>query len=411
MRPDLHRRVTLALFAMAALAGGLVAVAAWTAHAWMEDTVLDAVLEREAATLLSQPALDGRTRTTPQGVSLYQAGISEGWIPLALRELPPGTHRDVRFDGQVFHVLVGSRADGRRYYLAYDVTRMAQREWWLLLGLCGALAVLALLSWYAGRRLAGRLLAPVASVVRRISTLDSEQLRELPTRDADAELTVVIDAINHLIREIEHRIARDRALAAAMSHELRTPLTAIRIAAEAMDTAEPVNHERVARVQRAVDTASATLDTLLAATRRNEPPRIERIALHTQLQAWAEPYMPHGDRPEVTWQLEPVEVDIDRAAFSIIFTNLLRNALRAAPDGRVCVRLRADALLVCDDGDGIDAELLPQVFEPGTHGRGGGSGIGLFLCRLLADARGWQLDVTNAAAGGVEARLQFRPHG
>ncbi len=407
MRSDLNRRVSLALFAMAALAGGTVAIATWTAHAWMEDTVLDAVLQREAAVLLATPAMDGRTLTTPQGVSLYQAGPNDEWIPAALRALQPGTHRDVHFAGHVFHVLVGSRDNGDHYYLTYDVTVLAQREWLLLLSLGGALASLGVLSWLIGRQLAGRLLAPVASVVQRIGTLDSEQLRALPQRPQDDELSVVIDAVNHLIAEIESRIVRDRALASAMSHELRTPLTAIRIAAETMSTTEPADRQRVARIQRAIDGACATLDTLLAVTRRHEPPRIERVALHQLLKVWAEPYLPQGDQPQVTWSLEPVETEIANSAFSIIFTNLLRNALRAAPEGHVTVRLSAGSLCISDDGEGIDAELLPRLFEPGTRGRSGGSGIGLYLSRLLADAQGWRLDVRNTPNGGVDAHLQF----
>lgn len=393
---------------MAALAGSVVAIATWTAHTWMEDTVLDAVLQREAAVLLATPTLDGRTLSTPQGVSLYQAGSSDEWIPAALRALQPGTHRDVRFDGHVFHVLVGSRDSGDHYYLAYDVTHLAQREWWLLLSLGGALASLAVLSWLTGRKLAGRLLAPVASVVQRIGTLDSEHLRALPPRPQDEDLSVVIDAINHLIADIERRIVRDRALASAMSHELRTPLTAIRIAAETMSTSEPADQQRITRIQRAIDGACATLDTLIAATRRHEPTRIERIALHQKLPVWAEPYLPQGDRPKVEWDLETVEFEIASSACSIIFTNLLRNALRAAPEGHVTVRLRAGSLFVCDDGEGIEADLIPHLFEPGTRGRSGGTGIGLYLCRLLADAQGWQLDVRNAPGGGVEAHLQFK---
>ncbi|MFA5941184.1 MAG: HAMP domain-containing sensor histidine kinase [Sinimarinibacterium sp.] len=407
MRSELQRRVGLALFGLSVTVSTLVGGALWFGHAWMEKTVLASILQREAANLLAAPAAPGTIVTTAQGISLYQTDAAKpGSVPAALSRLAPGSHRDVHMDGREFHVLVGERGSGQRYYLAYDVTHFAQRERWLVIVFGAALGLAAMLSLLAGRVIAQRLTTPVESLVARIRTLDRERLQPLQAQPGDRQFTAVIDAINRLVSEVEQRVQRERAFAAAASHELRTPLTSIRIAADMIAPASDEDRERLRRVQRAVTTASATLDTLLQAARGAEPGPSSPLALREQLPAWAEPYLA-GVATQVRWELADVRAAVPPAAFSTVFTNLLRNALKAAPEGHVTVTLEPGCLRVSDDGDGIDAALLEHVFEPGTHGRAGGSGIGLYLSRLLAERQGWTLSVRNGEHGGAVAELRF----
>lgn len=407
MRSELQRRVGLALFGLSVTVSALVGGALWFGHAWMEQTVLASILQREAANLLAVPAAPGHVVTTAQGISLYQTDANRpGSVPAALQPLGPGSHRDVHMDDREFHVLVGEREDGRRYYLAYDVTGFARRERWLFGAFAAALGLAALLSLVSGRVIAQRLTTPVESLVARIRALDRERLQPLQVQSGDRQFKAVIDAINRLVAEVEQRVQRERAFATAAGHELRTPLTSIRIAAEMITPGSDEDRERLRRVQRAVTTASATLDTLLQAARGAEPGLASPLALREQLPVWAEPYLA-GVATKVRWELADVRAAIPAAVFSTIFTNLLRNALKAAPEGQVSVALEAGCLRVSDDGDGIEPELLEHVFEPGTHGRAGGSGIGLYLSRLLAERQGWRLTVRNGEHGGAVAELRF----
>ena len=82
-------------------------------------------------------------------------------------------------------------------------------------------------------------------------------------------------------------------------------------------------------------------------------------------------------------------VDADYSQLDQVITNLLENAARHAPPGSV-VRITAVAgddevaVTVTDDGPGVPAELLPEIFEPFRRGPGGGSsGVGLAICRAL----------------------------
>jgi signal transduction histidine kinase len=108
----------------------------------------------------------------------------------------------------------------------------------------------------------------------------------------------------------------------------------------------------------------------------------------------------------------------DRDDVRQIATNLVRNATTYAPDtATVTVRVTADvaagtvALEVADAGPGMPPEELDRVFEFGFRGaRAGqlkvpGLGIGLWVCRRLAERNGGSLQITSEPGAGLRARL------
>jgi two-component system sensor histidine kinase BaeS len=107
------------------------------------------------------------------------------------------------------------------------------------------------------------------------------------------------------------------------------------------------------------------------------------------------------------------EVDADPVRVREVLVNLVGNAIRHTPDGgSVTVRATlADSWLelrVADTGPGIDAELLPHVFDrfvktPGS----GGSGLGLAITRSLAEAHGGSVEVEATGSAGTTFRVRL----
>jgi signal transduction histidine kinase len=85
----------------------------------------------------------------------------------------------------------------------------------------------------------------------------------------------------------------------------------------------------------------------------------------------------------------------DKARLEDMLVNLLVNAYRYGGDK---IRLQAGPtaggvlVWVADNGKGVQAELVNELFDPFTRGKGsadiGGSGLGLAIVRMLAKAQG-----------------------
>ncbi len=275
----------------------------------------------------------------------------------------------------------------------------------LLLGL-GVLAV-GLLALWASRRLAARALAPLEALVGEIRALDPEARGARLQVAGDPELRVIAVALNGYMTELDALVERERAFAAAASHELRTPLAVIAGAAELLADRPPDSARPLARITRAVTQARLDLDALLALSRVREAPPMSRLALEQLLPEWAEPHLATPG-PRLRWRLSPQQLDAPPGSIHIIFTNLLRNALRAAgADGEVVIELNDDGFSIGDNGPGIPEDELPFVFEPHFRGRDGGTGIGLYVAKALAYRQNWNLTLVANKNAGALASLCF----
>jgi signal transduction histidine kinase len=113
-------------------------------------------------------------------------------------------------------------------------------------------------------------------------------------------------------------------------------------------------------------------------------------------------------RATVAPDLPPVVADSVRQAQ--ILENLLSNAVRFSPPGspvRVVVGRAGDGMLrvsVSDLGHGFEMSEADKIFAPFGRGRdqsaGGGTGLGLYIAKLLVEAQGGAITVTSAKGRG-----------
>src|SRR6185436_15260577 len=112
-------------------------------------------------------------------------------------------------------------------------------------------------------------------------------------------------------------------------------------------------------------------------------------------------------------------VDADHVRLSQVITNLLTNASKYSPDrARIEMALEGSAdraaLVVRDEGVGIDPQMLPQVFEVFLQGdrsldrSHGGLGIGLTIVRHLVEQHGGRVEVKSEGLGkGSAFRIEL----
>ena len=325
-----------------------------------------------------------------------------GTAPLPLAALAPGTFRRLRFEGRTLQAFADADDAGRVHVLTYDMSFAEQRERSMLVSLVvGALLASAAAWWVAGR-LARRTLRPLLDLVDQIRGIDPLAPARRPVaRTGDADIDAIPDAVNALVRELDHVLQRERAFADAASHELRTPLAVVRGAIDVLrERGDSSAAAVVERMDRAARRAQEDLDALLAMSPAREPAPPAVVELRDLLPAAAEPYLRDGaTRAQVAWSWRtPSEARVDPAALAIVFTNLLRNALRAAPAGTIRIEAGAEGVSIVDDGEGLPAGW-PAAFEPR------GRGLGLLIARTLAERHGWIVSVEPTAPRGTRATL------
>jgi PAS domain S-box-containing protein len=227
-----------------------------------------------------------------------------------------------------------------------------------------------------------------------------------------------------LAQEQEANRVKDEFLA-TLSHELRTPLNAILgwsvLLHESVDESSPLL-KGIQTIQRNAQAQAKIIDDILDVSRiitgkmRIEAGSVELAAV---VRAAIEVVRPAALAREISLVLEAstdVPVTGDATRLQQVIWNLLSNAVKfTSQGGEVRVVLTAtasDALLeVTDNGRGIDAKFLPEVFDAfrqadsSTTRRHGGLGLGLAIVRNLVGLHG---GVVSASSEGLGQGATFR---
>ena len=243
----------------------------------------------------------------------------------------------------------------------------------------------------------------------------------IPIRRQD-EFGRLSDRINRMADEVQRMLDGQRQLLLSLSHELRTPLTRARLALEFI-------HDKDVRAHLEYDLASMErmITELLEGERLNTRGRQmsrSRVNLNKLMAEVMRGDFPN-DRHRVSLSVPPApaHLSVNAARLRMLVRNLVENALRYNPeegkpvDVSLGMEDNAAVIRVQDHGPGIEPEHLEQVtsaFYRADPSRGAGTGrhgLGLYLCRLIAEAHGGKVDVASPPGSGacITARIPGEP--
>jgi two-component system nitrogen regulation sensor histidine kinase NtrY len=234
---------------------------------------------------------------------------------------------------------------------------------------------------------------------------------------------IVLSDLSRALRE-EERQAWQR-LIRVLGHELNNSLAPIQSVAQSLETSlQRAKMETPASINDTTDTVLDDLRQGLAIIRsrtealgrfmaayarlaRLPPPTLAPVDLHELVRRVA------GLEKRVRVQVlegPPVMISADRDQLEQLLINLLRNAAEAVLEcgEEVLIKWSLERsrlqLSIIDDGPGLSNTT--NLFVPFFTTKPGGSGIGLLLCRQIAEAHGGSLTVENRQGRrGCEARL------
>ena len=328
--------------------------------------------------------------------------------------------------------------------LASDRLAVAYRQafWFILLSMAIAAVMVVAALIHVSRSISAPLLH-LADRMRRLAANDTEiTISETGRRDEIGEMAQAAVVFRNnaielmrsqrtLARQaamLEEQLAQEQRLAllqrnfvSMASHEFRTPLTIIDGHAQRLiktkDTLPPAEiGERAGKIRAAVLRLTHLIDNLLNSARLFDggaalyfhPAEMDMAALLREVCQLHREMVPGA---EIAERLSSAAMPMigDAKLLYQLFSNLLSNAVKYSPGGGaigVEAEMRADEIVVAvaDRGIGIPANDLERLFE--RYHRGGnvsgivGTGVGLYLVKMVADLHRGRVEVTSAEGAG-----------
>ena len=249
-------------------------------------------------------------------------------------------------------------------------------------------------------------------------------------RELEAERETLLASEREARREAENQNHAKDEFLAMLAHELRNPLAPISAAAQTLGL--QITNERVVRragevIVRQVDHLKSLINDLLDVSRVTrglvaiERDEAELGPIVASAVEQAQPLIQtHGHALQVDVRCPHVSIRGDRVRLIQVISNLLNNAAKYTPAGGA-IALSADVrgnevvVEVEDNGMGIDAELLPHVFDlfrqakRSSERAQGGLGLGLALVRSIMTLHGGRVEAHSEGLGKGARFTLFLP--
>lgn len=294
---------------------------------------------------------------------------------------------------------------------------LVQQRWWGLLGVVlGVTAVAAIAAFW----LATTLTRPLDALRQAALQIAQGNFNDRLVNTRQDEIGQVAHAFNYMSGQIEAMLEEQRAFVGNASHELRTPLTTIRLRSEALreGTLDPATARRyVVEIDDEVQRLGSLVQDLMLLSQmdagRQEVghEQIDPIRLARQLLREIEPA---AKNRQITLTLDaPESLPALTAGYNhltIVFRNLLNNALKYTPDGgqitwRLALTDTGMRHTIHDTGQGIADADLPHVFDrfyraDKSRSRATpGVGLGLSLVQQVVTLYGGEVRIESAGTG------------
>lgn len=348
-----------------------------------------------------------------------------------LSELPVDGHPHSRTLGELgdYRLLAARTPDGNAIVTGLPLSEVQDTVWRLALVLTAVTIAGLIAAALAGALIVRRTLRPlrrVADTAGAVATLRLDRGEvALPVRVPESdtnprtEVGSVGLALNRMLEHVGAALSarqasetRVRQFVADASHELRTPLTAIRGYAELARRGDapvpPDVMHAMGRIESEAARMTTLVEDLLLLARLDSGRALDTAPVDLSSITADAVSDAHVAAPDHSWRLDlppdPLMVTGDGPRLHQVLANLLSNAGKHTPAGTtVTVTLRAEGntvlLSVADDGPGIPAALLPEVFERFARGdssrsrAAGSTGLGLAIVAAVVASHGGDVTV------------------
>ena len=366
-------------------------------------------------------SLDGRIQTVQTALDrrMASSGLSESYtrvwaqtlmtngVPTYVEVALPQTAQPIKVGEPVRGLTISrttSSANGVRVTITVSarnvIRKILQVNGLFFLGIVVSMCV----GWALASRFSRRLSAPLIYLSAQAEQIGSGQVRARVKPSGIEEIDLVQEELQRTGERMARRLAAERQLAADASHQLRTPLTALSMRLEEIEmisTEEEVQEEArscLEQVERLTTAVTELLDTNKRQSAATEAIDVLEV-FNTQREEWEEAFEKANRILRFTDEAD-MPILADEAKIAQVLATLIENSLRYG-EGTTWVHARNSAnsrgviIEVSDEGDGVEADLAPHIFENGVSGHGS-TGIGLALAKDLIETMGGRIELSRA---------------
>ncbi|MDD2540585.1 MAG: HAMP domain-containing sensor histidine kinase [Desulfuromonadaceae bacterium] len=208
----------------------------------------------------------------------------------------------------------------------------------------------------------------------------------------------------------QNELARLGEVGAVLAHEVRNPLAGIKGYGQLLEERLPEGRERgyAQLIVRESLRLEQLADDILFYTRSDN--KLSQsgnlLAVVGQLTTLLTPQLETAGIKLVMNVSENLNVHCPEKELHRLLLNLLTNAIQALPEGgeiNVEARHRGGAvdISVADSGTGIETEMRAEIFEPFRTSKARGAGLGLAVCKKIAESCGGSIIAEGAPGGGA----------
>ena len=345
-------------------------------------------------------------------------------VPVELRSYVDGFLGRVTFAGKQPTLYVSER-NGARLYLVFDSENVSELAFYFgILPLSVALVLIYGLSFLT-YRLSHKAISPIVRLADYLEKYRFGQTHEL-TQDildmrglANAEVDVMIDAMDHFTSRLDAFIDRERIFTRDASHELRTPIAVFKGSLDLLQKDKErsaVDQKALARMRRTILDMEGLIETLLLLARGEElePPK-DKVKINELIPEYIDQVAPMAQSRDIKLSMiESAELWLraPERVIQILVINLLRNGISYTQEGSVEIELSSSEIIVRDTGVGMTSKEVDQAFDPFFRGEKvrtntSGHGLGLSIVKRLVHQFGWRIRVQSHVGEGTEVTIAF----
>ena len=301
--------------------------------------------------------------------------------------------------------------DGYDFYMYRSAQEEGLFNYFVLYTALALAALILFLNYF----MVNKMLNPVRLLKQGAERIRQGDLSYRVKSNLQDELGELTESINHMADSLQSMLEAKRQLLMAISHELRTPITKAKLRMEFM----PESDEKD-QLKEDINEIDLLISDLLEAERLNNDHSAlvsERVLLANFIRSIAESFKSNNGEIEIEIPVNDLEFEIDKLRIRLLITNLLNNAVRHGKGNLINVGVSFSGdrgiIEVKDNGEGISDEHITQITEPfyradsARQRNTGGFGLGLYLCRLIAQAHGGEMIIVSQEGQGTQITVNL----